>query len=122
MQLIGQYHNESEADLIAAKLEEQGILTFISGRESLRLMRYRAGIFDVGLWVVLDHQYDDAIALLNDPGHTVESPLTAEEMAYLRAQASSQSSSLFNKFLMVGVPFVVVVLGALWLYVMNAGQ
>ncbi len=53
-----------------------------------------------GVWVILDSQYADAVALMSDGFHKVSNPLTEEEMLQLEADAKNlllnQSSKFFS--------------------------
>lgn len=62
-----------------------------------------------GIWVHLNHQYDDAVKVLNNPNHVVSTALTDEQMETIEAEAKNAlinaSSSFFSRV-------AVIVLGA----------
>lgn len=47
----------------------------------------------IGLWVVLDHQYEDAMALLLDPDHSVSNALRPEEIQSIKKDIHSGNMS-----------------------------
>ena len=117
MQLLRKYTSLIDAQQAAMNLRSCGIATHIAGKESFRAAPMFSGAFYVGLWVVLDHQYDDALALLDDPEHPVRDPLPEEDIAVLEADFNGEVSNRAFTFIMVGA---VVMLG-LFLFVIAGG-
>ena len=62
--------NTEELEGTQALLESRGIPVFVSGTESYTV-RPLLGAPKKGLWVCIDDQYDDALALLKDENHRV---------------------------------------------------
>ncbi len=109
MQLIGQYYDLFEAEDIALRLREQGIATHISSRHSSVMSGFVTGAFKVGVWAVLDSQYEDACAFLADRRHKITTGLSAEELAGLEEVSRRGAYSLFNKLLIGGAVALAVV-------------
>ena len=86
MRLIAEYSNLVDAELASHRLESRGIATFVSSKRSYRMGALFTGAFRVGLWVVLDRQFEDARRLLDDPDHEVSMPLTSTELAEIRSR------------------------------------
>ena len=80
MKLLTEYETASEADIASFRLEQKGIATFVSSRRPMGFLIVSTGAPMIGLWVVLDDQYEDAMALLFNPDHTVIHALSAEEI------------------------------------------
>ncbi len=96
MKLLTEFETASEADTASLRLEHKGIATFVSSRHHLGFPIGSIGPPGIGLWVVLDAQYDDAMALLLDPDHTVTNALPPEEIENIRngIQGSDMSAAL----------------------------
>lgn len=108
MQLLRKYNSLLEAQQVAMNLRSRGIATHIAGKESYRAAPIFSGAFYVGLWVVLDHQYDDALALLDDPDHPVRDPIPVDEIDVLEADFNGEVSHRAFSFIIIGA---VVMLG-----------
>lgn len=94
-------------------LKSNGIAIHMSDRG---LAGMKAGV-EVGLWIILDSQFDDAIHLINDKNHKVKNPLSVEEMVNIEKSAHESSLNILAKaFLKVGVLtlfFIVIVLAVI---------
>lgn len=99
MKILKQYYDLSEAETLAEKLESKGIVTYISSKRSHELSRIRTGAFKVGLWAVLDHQFQDAMAFLSNSKHKITTGVSPEEMVQLKKQAKVSAYNSLNKFL-----------------------
>lgn len=84
MKLLTEYETTAEADTASHRLEGKGIATYVSSRHTLGFPSGSIGPPGVGLWVVLDAQYEDAMASLLDPEHPVANPLSIEEILSIR--------------------------------------
>ncbi|RLQ20835.1 hypothetical protein DWB85_15680 [Seongchinamella sediminis] len=84
MKLLGTYSSIIEANRVAGFLRGQGILCKVS---DINTYNYWAitGVTEVRVWVVLDHQWEDAQALLADDAHVPRNPLPAEDIALLES-------------------------------------
>ena len=93
MKLLDQYHDISKATELALMLRNEGILTYISSKRSYELGSVRTGVFKVGLWVVLDEQFEDAKKYLKNPNHIIGYKLSEEEMVALESEAEAAFSN-----------------------------
>lgn len=117
MRLIEQYGDISRAEYVAEKLRRRGILTHISSKRSFNLSRVTTGALNVGLWTVLDFQYDDACAVLRNSKHEVTSGLDEEEITQLEFKTQELSTKFFNKIL-IKLGFLIVTFLCALLYYM----
>lgn len=98
MKLLCEYASQPDAEALSLKLREKGILTYVSARHSRSLSSLYTGAVSSGVWVVLDVQYKDAIALLRSDHHKVENPLTESEMQELEQATKAASFSAINHY------------------------
>lgn len=99
MKLLKQYFSSHQAELDALNLENQGIVVHVSSKHSHSLGGLVTGAFSVGLWVVFDHQFNDAQSFIADDSFEVKDGFTAEELANLRVEFQTESSTLLNHFI-----------------------
>jgi hypothetical protein len=99
MKLLGKYESSRLAEIHALALENQGIMVHVSSRHSHSLGAWVTGAFSVGLWVVFDHQIDDAKAFISDHNYEVISGFSAEEILRLQDHAYNYTYLAFNRFL-----------------------
>ena len=100
MKLLAKYSDLNEAKEVSLQLREKGVLTYLSSVNSYRLSRVRTGALKVGLWVVLEKQFQDAKRLLSNPNHKPMYRLSESEMAEIETKASNaygaMSQNLIN--------------------------
>lgn len=89
----------SEAESLAERLRNKGVLTHVSSKGSQQLGSPVTGAVKVGVWVVLNEQVKDATALLTNKKHNVEHQLSEEEMRNLESKATEQMTGSINKIL-----------------------
>ena len=77
-------------------LRSKGILTSLSGENAAQI-GYPANS-ELGLWVVINEQYEDAIACLNNENHEVKDPLSPEQMLELEAASTSSFRAAIDSF------------------------
>ena len=99
MKLLKQYFSSHQAELDALNLENQGIVVHVSSKHSHSLGGLVAGAFSVGLWVVFDHQFNDAQSFITDDSFDVKAGFTDEELSNLKAEFQTESSTLINRFI-----------------------
>jgi len=92
MKLLDSSFSQNDANGISGFLRQHGILTFISSKDSHRMGSFLTAATTVGVWVVLDEQYNDALNLLKNPEHEVSNPLSMEEMQIIESQTNQQSN------------------------------
>ena len=93
MKLLTEYESSSEADNASLRLETKGIATYVSNRHAGEFTFGMGGPIGVGLWVVLDNQYEDAMALLINPDHSVTNALSPGEIEIIRKDIHSADGS-----------------------------
>ena len=110
MKLIQQYDSEVDAKDARDNLRKRGVLTYISSRQSYSLSGVVTGAFKVGLWVIIDNQYQDACNILTKKSFKVRFPLTEEQMLKIEISNKNNAPKAIIRvlFLMLGVLFVVV--------------
>ncbi len=90
-------------------LKSRGIAIHMSDRG---LAGMKTGV-EVGLWIILDSQFDDALHLMRDRNHQVENPLSLEEMVNIERSANESSLNIltkaFFKMGMIALIFIAVV-------------
>ena len=109
MKLLAQYSSSFDAEEPSHLLEDNGIATFVSSKRSNKLGDIFTGAFTVGLWVVLDEQYQDACQLLVDPTHKVSNKLSVSEMMQIKSSVHTRDMgpviSLLFKLLAFAILF-----------------
>lgn len=118
MRLIARYASHTEAEERAAFLRSRGIATHVTNMASLRPNLAHKGRYRAGLWAMLEFQFEDAEALLEDPGHKVAHPLDEQEMTHLETEGEAHARRTLIKWLI----FVAVGLGVLAGLVVMMGQ
>ena len=96
MKLLEQYQSSYDAERVAMDLRRNGILAQVSDKYS-NTHSFASGSFKVGLWVVLDEQYEDALGLLANADYTVLNPLSEAEMLAIEGAADKASKYLFTE-------------------------
>jgi len=99
MKLLKEYSSSRYAELDALALESQGILAHVSSKHSYSLGGFVTGVFSVGLWVVFDHQTEDANMFLKDSSHEVRTGFSPAELEDLKEHSKIHSYSTLNRFL-----------------------
>lgn len=97
-----------EANRLVDFYKSKGVLAFISNKNISNLYPEQ-GEFKVGIWIVADNQFNDAVALLSDPDHSVEHPLTQEQMALLNKQLTISYAAAVKMGVRVGIYVVLAV-------------
>lgn len=124
MKLLCEYLSQADAEALSLKLREKGILTHVSARYSRSLSSLYTGAVSSGVWVVLEVQYKDAVALLHSCHHKVENPLTESEMLELERVTKATSSKAMNHYtniILAGLLLVVMLVFVLYIaYVSSA--
>lgn len=119
MKLLQRFDELVEAELLSAEFRKKGILTFISSKGSHALGRHQTGAIGVGVWAVLENQYEDAVSLIHNSEHVVKHPLTEMEMVELERTNKEKIARGFNSILnKVVVGFLVVLVSAFFAFVL----
>lgn len=84
MKLLKLVSDLQAAKDIEATLKSVGILTFIANEEPPHSNQNRPrpsiNIVRIGVWVVLDYQYEDALHAMNNPKYVVKQPLIPQDI------------------------------------------
>lgn len=91
MKLLERYESMSEAQERAAFLRSRGIAAHVESTSALRPAGAHKSLYSAALWSVLDHQHEDATALLENPDHMVTDPLDAGEMDVLQEEGGQRA-------------------------------
>ncbi len=67
MKLISYYADPGEASAASSMLRAAGIATEVGSVDPHIMKPSRSGATRVGLWIVYDDQFDNAVKLLEDP-------------------------------------------------------
>ena len=120
MKILKQFSDLTDAERLAEKLENKGIVTHVSSKRSHSLSRHRTGSINVGVWAVLEHQYQDAYEYLHNPKHKITTGLSSEEILNLKQQSSTVSYKSLNKFIFFAFSGVLIFMLIIYL-VANGG-
>lgn len=88
MKLITRDADGARLEQLRRRLEENGIPAFIGGENVARIIPPVA-MTQPGLWIFLDHQLDDAQALLRNPDHQVMTAVDVE--AFYESQPNEET-------------------------------
>jgi len=95
-------------------------MTHVSSKHAYTMSGVITGAFKVGLWAVLDSQYQDACAYTLDFEHEITSGISEEEILKLETEASHHAENVFSGFLTYSVVGFVTIMGLLfWLIATN---
>jgi len=119
MKLVRDYHYEGDAKALSKKLRSKGILSFIAPSKAApnKPMSglYKQHKFRVGVWVVLENQYSDALGLSKGSRHKVGNPLTEEEMRAIELNIEKLKINkreryyMMTSYIIVGVIVLVII-------------
>ncbi len=89
MRIVARYDTRFEADERAAFLRAHGIAAHVAGTSSvMRALGLRRDRSQAALQVMIDAQYDDAVALLADPDHKARTSLDPDELAAMEEEGT----------------------------------
>ena len=87
MQLVTQFIDPSDATEASTRLREAGVMTEITSLDPHIMSSSRTGALRIGLWVVFEDQFDDAVRLLEDPDHVPQRVISLSEMDKIKSTA-----------------------------------
>jgi len=96
------------------RLEDNGIPAFVGSEDEARALTPLV-MASAGLWIYLEHQYDDALALINDPTHEVTSGVDVAAFHQKRPDEAQQTSKLMRILIQVGVYGALLALGGFFI-------
>ena len=114
MQLLSKFNTVNDAEGAAALLKAHGIVTHVASHTGTTLNGVLHGVTEVAVWCVLDHQFEDARALLLNDQHLVTTGLSELEMEEFETSGSSYVFRSLNRALAAGVVLIVLLIGALY--------
>ncbi len=82
---------------LQARLEQCGIPAVVQGENTARMITSML-MTQPSLWIYLDDQFEDALALVNDPDHQVAEPIDVDEFYRLNENVSNDTA-LMNEAL-----------------------
>lgn len=112
MNLIARYESRSQAEERAAFLRSRGIATHVTDMTSLRLNLAHQGRFRAAVWAVLPEQAEDAVALLDDPGHEAKTALNRHEFEQLESVGAAQARRTMIRWLLITLVVLIVLAAA----------
>ena len=91
MKLLNRYLDPADAAADRARLREAGIASLLETVDAHNIQPSRSGETHVGLWVVVDEQFEDANRLLSEPGHVPLRVLSPAQVEQLESAAERRS-------------------------------
>jgi hypothetical protein len=85
MQLVTQFIDPSDATAANSRLRKAGVMTEINSLDPHIMNASRTGALRIGLWVVFEDQFDDAVRLLEDPDHVPHRVISLSEMSSIKS-------------------------------------
>ena len=113
MELLRYFETTAEAENLATLLYSHGIVTHVGSHTGTALGGMIQAVSKVGLWVVLEHQFEDAKALMDDDTHIVSTGLSSEEMAEFEGSGKAYVFGALNKAILGGVVLIGLLIYAL---------
>jgi hypothetical protein len=109
MKLIYQSSQRSDIESARLLLESRGIPVYVSNEDTNRNLSYMSIALKLGIWVVFEDQYDDAIALLTDDTYEVKKPRNVEEYysTLKKVQCDAVKSSFDSSMLILVSLFII---------------
>lgn len=93
MKLVDQYIDPVEAAAARGRLRAAGIACLVDRMDPHSIQPSKSGATHLGLWILADDQYEDALRLLEDPAHLPRRSLSPDEVKRLEAAAEGRSRS-----------------------------
>jgi hypothetical protein len=100
MQLLTQFIDPVDAAAAKARLADAGIMVKSKSVDPHIIQPSKSGSQRIGLWIVFDDQFDDAVQLLQDPDHVPQRVISRDEM---RAHESSATKPANSRLLIIGI-------------------
>jgi hypothetical protein len=121
MKLIENCNFSGNLSEVANYLTQRGILVSTTDDyANLPGKSYATRNVKIGIWIHMDDQYDDAIALLKNKNHTVKNPLSIDDMQELKEQAKKNFYSFTIKIAIKAFTIFSVIIGLiLYLHTSN---
>jgi hypothetical protein len=103
------FHSPFKSEIESAKilLESKGIPVFIGSQNSGPALGILIAANKYTLWSCIDSQYEDALKVLNDPGHEVSEPIDISDFQQFTENNRQASANRFFNWVM---SFLIVLL------------
>ncbi len=85
MKLVTQFIDPNDATEANLRLREAGVMAEITSLDPHIMSPSRTGALRIGLWVVFEDQFDDAVQLLEDPNHIPKRVISINEMNKIKS-------------------------------------
>ena len=115
MKLLNQYIDPKDAAEDKSRLRAAGIASRVGAMDPHVIQPSKSGATHTGLWVLADDQLEDAIRILEDPGHKPRRVLSPREIDRLEASMDKQTRAP-RRFDRVWVLFLFAILIGLILF------
>ena len=109
MKLVTQFIDPGDATKANTRLREAGVMTEITSLDPHIMSQSRTGALRIGLWVIFEDQFDDAVQLLEDPTHVPNRVISLSEMNKIKSTAQDSWLKSGQKML---VNLVTIIFGA----------
>ncbi len=106
MKWLTGYYTLEQADALRALLEDNGIAVDVQDSSTLPK---RGGGFNYGVYVALDSQFEDAVRLMNNPSHVVQTAIDTRDY-YHHMDSPEARVAATTTILKVVAPLTVVLL------------
>lgn len=90
MKLVDQFVDPTEAAAARRRLREAGVACRVDSMDPHSVLPSKSGATHIGLWVLLDEQFEDALQILQQPAHLPRRILSPAEMDEIEASADRQ--------------------------------
>lgn len=90
VKLLNQYLDRNDAAAAGDRLRAAGIAVLVEAMGPQSSMPAKSGSTHIGLWVLADDQYQDAIRVLEDPAHRPQRVLGESEISRLERRAAKR--------------------------------
>jgi hypothetical protein len=99
MRLLSNFHDPDERTRVGNLLESHGIPVFRQGGMSFGLSRH-------ALFVCLDEQYSDALALLKNANHEVRNPVNIEQFEKAEQTFGLNTELKYGLLILLGIVLI----------------
>lgn len=93
MKLVDQYIDPKEAAAVRSRLRQAGIACIVDSMDPHSVQPSKSGATHIGLWVLAEAQYEDALRMLEDPAYLPPHGLSPQEIELLEADAARRTKS-----------------------------
>lgn len=118
MKFIGHENVNGDFNAAVTLLLSKGVLaTSTESYANIPTKSVPAKSIKQGIWITLDHQYEDAVEILNNPEHEAATALTPNEIKALSEAASEQLGMVASKYFYIIFGLVIFFIIVAWFYI-----